>query len=537
MSGLQELLLTILSQTRSAWRFRWYGVVAAWALAAAGLGWVVSQPDIYESTARVYIDTSSVLRPLLSNQIVPPDFATQLLYVRQALLGREYLERIAAENGLDSAAITAADREIMLNRLRSRIVVDATPANRDNMSPGNTSTIFSLSFRHEQPEVAVGVVRTLLDALVEDTLGANRQGTETAQRFLDERIVEYESRLQQAEQALAEFQKANSGRLPGSEGSYFERMQAERESLEQTRRSIRLAESRRERLREQLTSESPVMVAEANATREPPPNSLDARIRDHRAQLDRLLLEYTDRHPDVIAVREALARLEEQRTAQLRALGLSDSEQQLTALGSNPVFQALQIAMNEVSVEIATLQADADDRQRRLAELQGLIDEVPEVEAELARLNRDYRVVYEQYQQLIQSRETQRLSQHASDTEQVEFRILNPPQVGTRPVAPPRLLLLAAVLGAALAAGAGLCYGLAQIKPVFCSARALRDVSGLPVLGSVSRVVLSPQAQLRQRLAVASFSLAVTALVVTFAGIAAYEVVGPGLRLLLTTRA
>ena len=260
-----------------------------------------------------------------------------------------------------------------------------------------------------------------MNMLIEDTLGANREGTDKAARFLDDRIAEYETRLEKAEQALAEFQRANTGKLPGSEGGYFERMQRERDALEKTRRDLRLAQSKRARLQAQLTSEAP-MLDDGSQVKEPRPDSIDARIRDQRAQLDKLLLKYTEEHPEVIAMRESLKRLEAQRAEQLRALGLANTDQQISALGANPVYQAVQIAMNEVDVEIATLEADARDRDQKLQDLQGLIDDVPGVEAELARLNRDYNVIKEQYQALIQSRERQQLSQQASASDQVEFR-------------------------------------------------------------------------------------------------------------------
>lgn len=529
---MQELLNQILSELRSAWRFRWYAVLTAWAVTLVGLGVVIWMPNVYEASARVYVDGSSVLRPLLGDRIIAPDIGTHLMYVRQALLGRAYLERVANENGLDTLSVSPAQREAILEDLRSHIVIDAAPAG-DMGGRSGVSSIFTIRFRDERPQVAEGVVRSLLNSLIEDTLSANRQGTDVAARFLDERIAEYEARLQQAEQALAQFQRENAGKLPGSEGNYFERMQREREALEETARKLRLTQSRRERLQQQLTSETPVLPDDPSVSREPPPNSIDARIRDQRAELDRLLLQYTERHPEVIARKEALERLEAQRAEQLRNLGISNVDQQLSALGANPVYQALQIALHEVEVEIASLEADIRDRERRLEELQALIDEVPGVEAELARLNRDYNVVYDQYQALIRSRETQQLSQQASATDQVEFRVLNPPRAELEPVAPPRLMLLAAVLAAAVGSGGGLSYLLAQLKPVFTNPRALQTLTGFPVLGTVSRISLDPRATLRRRLALASFTAAIGGVFALVACAALYEAVGPGVHSLL----
>jgi hypothetical protein len=86
------------------------------------------------------------------------------------------------------------------------------------------------------------------------------------------------------------------------------------------------------------------------------------------------------------------------------------------------------------------------------------------------------------------------------------------------------------VLAAALGAGAGLCYVLAQLKPVFSSGAQLRAALGLPVLGTVSRVTASRATQMRNRLVLASFACAMVSLVVVFGAIVVLEVAGPGLR-------
>jgi polysaccharide chain length determinant protein (PEP-CTERM system associated) len=527
---MQKLTQQLKEELRSAWRFRWYAVAAAWCIGILGLGVVAWLPNIYEATARVYVDAASDLRPLLTDRIVAPDVTTHLAYVRQALRSRDYLERVAAENGLDSAAVGTAGREKLLQKLAESIVIDAAPVDRNVRS--GLSNIFTISYRNQYPETAVGVVSTLLDSLIEDTLGANRQNEDMAGRFLEERIAEYEARLEQAEQARAEFQRANSHRLPGTEGNYFERIQLQQEAIAQIHRELRLAESRRQRLQQQLTREAPLMTEDSALSREPAPGSLDARIQNYRAELDRLLLEYTERHPEVIALRESLRRLEDQRAEQLRELGLANSDQQLSALGANPVYQALQIAVNEVDVEIATLEADLRDRERGLKDLRALVDEVPGVEAELARLNRDYDVIYDQYQAVIKSRETQQLSQQASATDQVEFRVLNPPRAGIEPVAPPRLLLLAGALVAAIAGGAGLSYLLAQMRPVITSVRALNELSGRPVIGSVSGFV-DPLLAARRRAETLSLSMATVGLVFLIGAAALFELIGAGIHSLI----
>ena len=523
---MQELVQQVLAEAQSAWRFRWHAVAAAWSVGLLCFGVVMWLPDVYGAYARVYVDDSSVLRPLLAEQIVAPDVGDTLLYARQALLGREYLQRVAHENGLDAEATSESERQKVLEELGEEIVIDAAPA--DPTDRTNGSIIFTFWYRHEHREVAEGVVRSFMNFLIEDATGANREGTDTAARFLDDRIAEHEARLEKAEQALAQFQRANADTLPASEGGgFFERIQQEKEGLEEMRRDLRLAQARHERLRHQLSSEAP--LARGDPALPARPDSIDERIRGLRADLDSLLLQYTDRHPEVIATKQSLIRLEAQRVQQLRSLGISDPEQRISNLDASPVHQALQIAVNETEVEIATLEADVRDREQRLQDLQSLVDKVPGVEAELARLNRDYDIVKSQYQALIESRETQQLSQQASSSDRVDFNILNPPRAAPKPVAPRRLMLLAAVLAAALGSGAGLSFVLAQLRPVFSNAFALREASGLPVIGSVNHVFVDPQFVAQRRLATVSFSAAIGGLVVLIGGVAVFELVKNGI--------
>lgn len=509
---MQELFSQLVTETRSAMRFRWYGMFVAWVASLAGWVLVAGLPDVYEGTARVYVETSSVLEPVLGNQIAVQNVEANLLYVREALTGRDLLETVIREVGLAEPAPARSPQdahETLLEKLGAAIDIRTGEAD----SPNN---VYTISYRHRERDKAVAVVATLLQSFVDDTLEANRTGSDTAERFLDERVAEYEARLQAAETALADFKKEHAARLPGAEGDYFARMQAERQALDAARSQLRVLQARHDQLLEQMDGETRVTPGLDANLDNLPPNSIDARIRDYQAALDEKLLDFTELHPDVIALREALDQLKARRAEQLAALGLEGTDAELAALGASPVYQALQIAVNETAVDMATLRADIEDRTGRVAELQSLINEVPEVEAQLARLNRDYDVIYEQYVELVRSRETQGLTRKATDLDQVDFRIINPPLASPDPVAPPRTALFTVVLLAALFAGGALCYVLSQLRPVFGSSTALRAVTGLPVLGVVTDGWVEQVKQARAK-AARAFGSALVALIFIFA--------------------
>ncbi|MEO0952277.1 MAG: XrtA system polysaccharide chain length determinant, partial [Pseudomonadota bacterium] len=437
---MQEQVQAITSQLRSAWRFRWYAVATAWVICVAGWGWVAMQPDVYRAQTRAYIDTSSSLNRVLEGRIIPADVEAQLSYVRQNLLGTIQLEKVARANDLHLSASSADGIQRVVERLRNNITIRSDGGGR--RAPDN---LYTIRYKDQDRSRAVDVVTTLLNTFVEDTRSAEVTASDINQDFLRSQIRDYEQRLRDAEDRLARFKKENAGKLPGAEGDYYARLRTQTEALEGTRKELALARSRRERIVEQLSGQSQQATTPSG---ELPPTSIEARIADSETQLESLLLRYTEKHPDVIALREQIDELyaRQQREREAIASGGAASP----ALQSNPVFQALQIGLNEVEVEIANLVTDVQDREAKVAELRSLINEVPEVEAELARLDRDYEVVYAQYQTLLQSLETENLSTAAQQSDQVDFRIIDPPATGIEPVEPKRGRLLAMVLIAGL---------------------------------------------------------------------------------------
>jgi hypothetical protein len=71
---------------------------------------------------------------------------------------------------------------------------------------------------------------------------------------------------------------------------------------------------------------------------------------------------------------------------------------------------------------------------------------------------------------------------------------------------------------------------LAQLSPVFANAAILREICGLPVIGSISHGF--PHLK-RRGLAVAGFAAAIACLTVVFGAAVMVELVGPGIRSLV----
>jgi capsular polysaccharide biosynthesis protein len=141
---------------------------------------------------------------------------------------------------------------------------------------------------------------------------------------------------------------------------------------------------------------------------------------------------------------------------------------------------------------MAALRGQIQAQQAVVADLRSRINAIPEVEAELARLNRDYEVNKRQYDTLLQRLESARISEEAEQSaDNVKFRIIEPPIVPVKPSGPPRPALNAVVLAAALAAGLGVAAVLALMHPTFATRDLLEKVTGVRVIGTITAALSS----------------------------------------------
>jgi polysaccharide chain length determinant protein (PEP-CTERM system associated) len=329
-------------------------------------------------------------------------------------------------------------------------------------------------------------------------LGVKREGSQQAQQFLETQIMDYEQRLSQAEDKLAAFKKKNVGLMPSDQGGYFAQLQKEVDAAKKAESDLSVAMSRREELAKQLHSDSVVSaagsLAPAGGRGVVSGSDTLSRIQEAQAKLDELLLKYTDKHPDVIAMRATLEELKNRRMAELENLRRGDAAAVASSgAGNNPVYQSMQLELNKVDVEIAALRRELAQHQGTVAELRQRLNSAPQVEAEYQQLNRDYDVNKAQYTALLESYQKARLGERADNAGSVRFEVVLPPTSPLAPVFPKRTVLLGLIWLAALGAGAAVAYGLHTLKPILSSERAVNELTSFPVLGVVS--VAFPSAQ------------------------------------------
>ena len=68
-----ELIAQLLVYAKGTWKYRWVSVAVAWTVAVLGWFFVYQMPNNYQASARIYVDTQSILRPLMAGMTVSPN--------------------------------------------------------------------------------------------------------------------------------------------------------------------------------------------------------------------------------------------------------------------------------------------------------------------------------------------------------------------------------------------------------------------------------------------------------------------------------
>ncbi len=434
-----------------------------WVMCVIGWLLVYALPNTYQSRAQVYVQSTSILRPLLRDLAVQTDVLSQVEVMSRALLSSAALKKVVRVADIDIGLDGEREMEEYIDKLRARI--DISTPSRD---------VYEIHYQDPSPQRAQRVVQALLDTLIEETLGLKRSDTGGAKEFLEKQIQEYEVRLTDNEKRMAEFKKQHLGVLPSAEGDLYQRLQGAQDQRAEMQAALDLALQKRNLLQSESVGEGPVYGA-VNPLESDIGSPTEGQLAQYREKLAALSLQFTDNHPDILALKQVIADLE------ARGVQQDGAGAGLTALSSAGV------ALGEAEQQVAALQKLLDRQQAVVNRLSGAIGSIPEVEAKLAHLNRDYEVLKTRHDSLLQRLQTAELSSAADlDIQDVEFRVVESPQANLNPTGPNRLLYLSLVFAVSLLAAVALAMFLHQIKPVFITSAGLRQATGLPVFGTIS---------------------------------------------------
>ncbi|MDX3908964.1 MAG: GNVR domain-containing protein [Sphingobium sp.] len=472
MSGLYDEILIAL---HGVWNRRWLALAVAWGICM--VGWLVVSliPNSYESKAKVYVQTQSILPEQIG--ISTGDQQQNVNRVRQTLASAENLEKVV--RGTDLAQSVSNDRDLAgkVAMLRANIKVVSTQDNLFEITGSSSDTSISDG---ANARIAAQIAQKLIDIFEEENVAGDRDETRQSLSFLDSQVAQRGKQLQAADQRRVEFEQKYMGLLPGT-GSISARMDAARTEINAIDSQLVAAQSALSAMNAQLAG-TPASISGGASGGTSALGSVMGEIAAAKAR------GWTENHPDIVALRRQAAALKGQGGAS-------------AATGTpNPTYTSLKSMQAERAATVQALQVRKGQIQADLNAMTDRQVSEPGVASEQERLNREYEALKTQYDKLLADREEVRLRGDVqSETGAVKFRVIEPPSVPSKPAAPNRPLLLLAVLIVGIFGGLGTAFALGQVQTTYPTAARLEKAAGLPVIGAITETLTAAQHVVRKQ--------------------------------------
>jgi polysaccharide chain length determinant protein (PEP-CTERM system associated) len=436
-------------------------------------------PRQYTSTVTLGVSLPSMSGSVVSDaQRVAPE--ERVRSINQLLLSPAVLERIVREEKMDghTPVTTAAQR------LASRIKI-RTPPPDPNLPPGVVEQFF-VDYQDAVPRTTQRIANRLGEIFVEETSMKRTIRAEETAAFIDQQVMASHERLDQLEGRLRSAKEAYMGALPEQTQSNVSMVTGLQQQLETTVNALRGEQDRLSVIDRQIDAmkagaAGDVALPGAPGTTSPPA----VRVVTLQNELAAALATYTDRHPEVVRLREELANAKKDAAAEASR----PAEDRLASLRLDPGYRSLLADREQGRLRVNDLQRQQAQIQQQIGMYRARVESAPRVEQQVATLQRDFDLEKQQYATLVNKLRDAQIAQGVEMNRGGErFTVLAHAALPETPSSPnmPRLLIV--ILLAGLCLGGGLSLGIEYLDRAIYDTRALTDLD-VPVLGEIPRIV------------------------------------------------
>jgi polysaccharide chain length determinant protein (PEP-CTERM system associated) len=448
----------------TVWNRRWLALGVAWGVCL--LGWLIVAliPNSYESKARIFVQLDDALAQQIG--LAAGAREKDIERVRQTLTGAVNLEKVIRSTRIGDSITTPVEMEREIAELAKDILV---LGQGDNLFEITASSGRGDLSDAENAQLAQDIAQRMIDIFREQNLSGSRGDMRETLDFLDQQLAQRGRELEEAEQRRLTFE-SQYPELIGGSGSILAQLNSSRAELRGVEADLAAAQSALAAINGQLASTPRTLVTASSGG----PRAALAQAEANLAGLQGRGL--TASHPDVIATTKQIAAL--------RAQAQSAGGDYGTA---NPAYSSLLSIRGEREANAQALTSRAAALRSEIASISASQAQEPGVAAEAQRISRDYEVLRQQYDKLLQDREELRLrGQVENERSGIKFEVVDPPSTPRVPSAPPRPLLLLAVLCIGIGAGCGAAYLQGRLRSTFATASKLEAALDLPVIGAIS---------------------------------------------------
>ena len=448
-------------------RHRWLillSIFVCWAM-VWGIGWLL--PATYQSEALILVEDQKV-----TSELVPPNVSVslqdQLQSMTQQILSRTQLQGIIGRYHLytkHGGLLAIFEPTDPVDQMRKDISI--TPVE----VPGRNGdlTAFKIYYTGPTPELAQQVNSELTSAFLDQNMKSQQQLSQSTTSFFDNQLADARAKLEEQGAKVRAFKAQHVGELPDQLESNVQILSGVQNQLEQTQRALDRAQQQKLYLESIVQQYQSVQTDLGNGDSAETPPALDKELKNLRMQLAAERSQYTDNYPDVIALKDQIAKTEklkkqiEGEIATNQKTGKTSKDSVTSVAGANfqngaptPMMQ-IESQLKANQLEIKGYEKQEKTLEGRVAEYQTRLNMMPATEQALADVSRGYNESQKNYDSLLAKQSQSQLATSLEQNQQgQQFRLLDPAQLPDKPASPNHILLSLGGLILGIAVGVGL---------------------------------------------------------------------------------
>lgn len=482
---------------------RWWAIsfaVAFWAIALASS---LLLPTKFRSETLILVEQQKVLPQYVAPNVTN-DLQERMQSLTQQLLSRTRLIRIMDTFHLYGKQIDQPATDDMIQRMRNDITVDVSKSS----GHADQLTAFKVSYSAPTAALAQSVAGQLTSLFINENLQGQQQRSEDTTAFLDNQLAAADEELHHQEQRLGELRRKYMGELPEQLTSNVQILTGLQNRLQSDTGALHQAEQQGLYLASLIGQYKNPPQANAKAEEANVPSSLDDQIEKMQVELADLTARYTPQHPDVVRLREQIAKAESLKRQQ--DAEAKPEAKPSAAAGSRPrsgnqeaisPIAQLESQLKANELEIANRKQGVKTLEAEIEQYQARLNLTPMREQQLADAGRDHEESQKNYNSLLEKKKQSQMVEDITKRQQdAQFSVIDPPSLPQRPYWPNPLQFSLAGLAGGLAVGIALIIIKEAANPLVRMEEDLRQWTGIKVIGLIPPLVTPAEERNRSRL-------------------------------------
>ena len=450
-----------------------------------GASWLI--PSTYRSGTLILVEEPSVPEKYVVSNI-EVDIHHQLDSITQQILSRTRLIRIIDHLGLYAHERKRKSPDDLVELMRKDIEIELSRGDDRKLSA------FNIYYVSRDPRMAQSATSELANLFITENLEQRQERSENTTKFLADQLDQARAKLSTQEAKLRVFKDQHLGELPTQTTSNLQILTGLQNQLQANQDALNRAKQQNTYM-ESLVNQYRAMGQGAKPGEGGPVGlaAIDKELDQLKSQLADLTSHYTDKHPDVRKTREQIARTEQMRTRIVADMNnrAKDAVPETAAAASsldpkNAPTLELESQLKANRLEIANREAEIKDEQSKINQYQGRLNMAPVMEQQFSDITRDYDQSKTDYEALLAKKNQSEMSTDLEKTQQGEhFRMLDPPNLPSRPFKPNRLMLCGAGLAVGLVFGGGFAFANEKLSGKLFSESEIKRVVPFDVIAEI----------------------------------------------------